>query len=114
MLSLKDECSFRFFNFFESPVSLNFSIFSLFLVNDPQALQGNPGCRKCILGIILSPANKKLFTISFILYLRNKVSPDRRILMKGVFNLKLLNNGLVSHSLINLDFLRSRTAYPIR
>ena len=69
MLSLKDECTFRFSNFFESPVSLNFSIFSLFLVNDPQALQGNPGCRKRILGIILSPANKKLFTISFILYL---------------------------------------------
>ena len=44
----------------------------------------------------LSPAIKKLFTISFIIYLYNKISPNRAILFKGVFNTMLLNNLLVS------------------
>ena len=38
-----------------------FSIFSLFLVNCPQALYVNPDFLKCILGINLSLTNKSLF-----------------------------------------------------
>ena len=47
---------------------LDFFILSLFLVNERQALYVNPGCLKCISGINLSAANKKLFIIEFILY----------------------------------------------
>ena len=47
---------------------LHFLILSLFLVNGPQALKVKPGCFKCISGINLSPANKNVFTISFIVY----------------------------------------------
>ena len=43
-------------------------ILSLFLVNGPQGLYVNPGFLKCISSINLSPANKNLFIISFILY----------------------------------------------
>ena len=48
-------------------VSLCFCILSLFFVNDSQALYVNSGCLKCISGINLSAANKKLLAISFIL-----------------------------------------------
>ena len=51
-----------------------------------------PGCLKCISSMNLPPANIKLFTVSFILYLLNKILPDRGILRKGLFNSELLNN----------------------
>ena len=54
--------------YFELPVYLNFFILSLFLVNGPEILYANPGCLKCISGMTLSPANKSLFIIAFILY----------------------------------------------
>ena len=47
---------------------------SLVLVNGPQALYVKPGCFKCISAINLSPANKNLLTISFLLYLKRKVT----------------------------------------
>ena len=50
-----------------SPVSINFCIVYLFLVNGPHALYVNPGCFKCISGINFSPANKNILTNSFIL-----------------------------------------------
>ena len=53
----------------ESSVSLSFSILSLFSVNGPQAVYVKLGYTKYISGINLSPANKNLFIISFILYL---------------------------------------------
>ena len=54
----------------ESPILLNFCILSLLFVNYlPQALYVNPGYLECISGINLSPANKNLLTISFILHL---------------------------------------------
>ena len=53
----------------ESPDSLNFYILSLLLLNGPQAFYVNPGYLKCIFGINVSPANKKLLIISFIWYL---------------------------------------------
>ena len=40
----------------------------LFLVHEAQALYVNPGCPKCISGIKVSPVNKNVFVISFILY----------------------------------------------
>ena len=88
----------------------------LFFVNDRQALYENPSCLKCILGISLSPAYKKFFTISFILYilllyLENKTGPTKEILLKGVFIPKLLNIPLAFYSLINFDFLLSHTAH---
>ena len=57
----------------------------------------------CISGMNLLPANNNLFTISFILYLSNKMFPNNGILLKGVFNSKLVNNSLTSCFLINLD-----------
>ena len=57
----------------------------------------------------LSPANKNLFTKSFILYLYNKGGPNKGIRLKRVFIPKLLNNPLASCSLINLDFLLLQT-----
>ena len=57
----------------ESHVSLNFCILSLLFANAPQARYVNPNllcavrCLKCISGITLCPANKNVFTISFIL-----------------------------------------------
>ena len=36
-------------------------------MNGPQALYVNPGCLKCISNINLSPANKSLLAIAFIL-----------------------------------------------
>ena len=53
-------------------VSLNFWILSQCLVNVPQALQVNPACLKCNLGINLSPVNKNLLTILFFLTLSKK------------------------------------------
>ena len=58
-----------------------------------------------------SLVNKTLLVILFILYLQNKREPTKRTLLKVVFNPKLLNNPLVSRSLINLDFLVMHTAY---
>ena len=56
-------------HFYKYIVNLKF-LDSLFLfLNGPQALYVNPGCLKYISGIKLSPANKILFTLSFILYL---------------------------------------------
>ena len=61
-------------------------------------------CFKCISGINLSPANKNLSTISFILYTQNKTF-IKGILLNGVLIPKLLNNPFVSCSFTNLDFL---------
>ena len=41
---------------------------------------------------VLSPANKNVCNISFILYLENKISHNTGILLQGIFNLKLYNN----------------------
>ena len=74
---------------------------------------------KNISDINLSPANKNLFTISFILYiqqsltqwsfiqlaLQNKISPNVSTLLNGVLRPKLLNSLFNSCLLINLDFL---------
>ena len=88
------------------------------MVNDPQALFVNPGCLKCISGINLYPAIKKMFTISFFQYLvltclmlLNNLGPTKGILLKGVFIPKLLNNPLASCCLINFDYLLSHTAH---
>ena len=53
----------------------------------------------------ISPANKKLFTVSIILYIYSKISPDKGILLKGAFDPKLLNNLLASCYLMNLNIL---------
>ena len=53
----------------------------------------------------LSPGNKNLFTISFVLFLQNKISPNREILLKGVFN------PLASWILVNLNFLLLQDAH---
>ena len=52
-------------------------------VNGPQTLQVKPGCFKCISGINLSPANKNLFTISFIFVHLNKILPKNGILFSS-------------------------------
>ena len=95
-----------------------FFIRSLFFLNGPQALYANLGCLKCISGINLSPTNKKLQTISFILYLLltcwiplNRRRPNKGILFNNVFIPKLLNNPLASYSLTNFDFLLSHTLH---
>ena len=41
--------------YLEYPVSLDFLLLFLFLVNGPQALYVNPGCLKCIYGKLLHP-----------------------------------------------------------
>ena len=43
----------------------------------------------------LSPPNKDSFTVSLILYIVNKIL-QTGILLKGIFNPKLLNNTLAS------------------
>lgn len=65
---------------------------SLFLINGLYAINVKPDCCKCISGIVLSNANKRLFTILFIiLYLRlNHIPPS-----DGIFKPSLLNNPLV-------------------
>ena len=62
----------------ESPVSLSFCIFSLFLVNGSHALYVNPGCFKCISAMNLSPANKNFVIILLILYPQNEIVPSMR------------------------------------
>ena len=59
---------------------------------------------KCISGVNLSPANKSLFIISFVIYLENKIEPAEGILVQGVFIPKLLNYPPASCSLINPNF----------
>ena len=53
----------------------------------------------------LFPHNKRLFTISFILYLQIKKNQLEEFFFKGVFVHKLLNNTLAPFSLINLNLL---------
>ena len=57
----------------------------------------------------LCPPNNNLLTISFTLYIQNKISPNRVLLLKRVCSPKLLNDPLTSSSLINLDFLQLHT-----
>ena len=65
-------------------------------MNGPQALYVNPGCFKCSSGINLSPANKGIFTIAFILYFQNKVFIIGKSFIISTFvPVKLLNNPLV-------------------
>ena len=85
--------------------------FFLVLVNDPEARSVNPGCLKCILSINVSPINKNLLTISIMFYLQSKMSPNNGILLKCIFNLKLLNNPLCFCILINLDLLPLHCVY---
>ena len=120
MLLWKQALSIFFFFFFwqiylESPVSV---FFLCCFVKDLQVLYVNPSYLKCISDINSSPANKNLFTTSFILYLvltcsylSNKRGATKSILLKGVFIPKLLNNPLVSCSLINFYFVLSHTAH---
>ena len=98
-------------------VSLNFWILFLLFVNCPQVLHVNLGCLKCISGINLSPPNKKLFPISFILYLvltclmllKQKRTYWRNL--KDVFIPKIHNNPLNSCCLINFDFFYYHTLH---
>ena len=69
----------KFKIYLKFPVSLNFCILSLFLVNDPKALHINPRCLKRISEMDLSPTNKNLFTFFFLLYLENKISPTQEL-----------------------------------
>ena len=57
----------------------------------------------------LSPITKKLFTISLILYVLNKIGPTKGILLKD-FALPLIIS-ITSCPLINLDFLLSHTTH---
>ena len=75
-------------------------------MNVAQALYVNTGYFKCISGINLSPANKSLFTIAFILYFQNKVFIMGKSLRISTFiPVKLLNNPVTSFYLKNFDFL---------
>ena len=72
---------------------------------------------------MLSPANKNLFIISFILYsciqwsciqwncIQNKTSLNIGILLKSVVITRLFNNSFASCFLINFDFLSPHTAH---
>ena len=52
------------------------------------------------------PANKNLFTTSFIFYTtQNKISPNIGALLSDVLKPKLLNSHFAFWFLINLDFL---------
>ena len=93
-------------------------ILSLHFANGLKALFVNPGYLKCISGINLSPANKNMFTISFILYLlltclilSKQKGAFSLILLKGFFIPKLLNNPLASCCLISFHFLLSHFAH---
>ena len=57
--------------------------------------------------MILSPANKNILIILFIIYLRNDLLVNMGIWLTGVFIPRLLNNPLASFSLINLDFSKT-------
>ena len=78
-------------------------------MNGPQTLYVNPGWLKWALDMNLGHANKNLFTISFILHLSNKISPNNRILLKGIFSPTLPNNPFASYFFINLQFILSGT-----
>ena len=67
------------------------------------------GCLKCILCMNLSSANKKLFTISFDLYLE-KIVPNNGSFFKGKLSPNN-NNPLASSSLRNLGFLLPHTVH---
>ena len=97
----------------------------------------NPGCLKCILGMNLSPANKNLLIILFIIIYFNKscvfklsslsiIIVNIPINRTGFWNFKynFINNGLSNGTLliipnnrfacytsINLDFLLSNTVH---
>ena len=86
--------------YLESPVSLNFFILSLFLVNGPKALYINLG--HCISGMNLCPPNKNWFIISFISYLQIML-PIKGIPLKG--ELFPNNNLLASRSFNKSKFL---------
>ena len=78
-------------------------------MNGTQALYGNPSYFKWISGINLSPANKRLFTISFGLY-AIWIKTKCHLIMdffNGVLRHRLLNNSFPCCSFINLDFLLS-------
>ena len=71
-------------------------ILSLFFVNSPQPLDVKPGCLKCISDMNLSPANKKLLTISFILYwLVNTSKTIEDQLKEFYWNISLFLNYLI-------------------
>ena len=74
----------------------------------------------------LSPANKNLLTVSFILYIQrsctqwdciqwsctqNKISPNIGTSLNGVLRPKLLNSPFASWFIINLDFLLPHIAH---
>ena len=59
----------------------------------------------------LSPANKNLFAISFILCLCNKRVPTKGVLPKFNLITRLVKNLLDFFSLINLTFLVFHTAH---
>ena len=48
-------------------------------MNGPEALYVNPGRLKCTSDMNLSPTNKNLFTILFILHSQNKIAPNMGI-----------------------------------
>ena len=91
--------------YFESPVSLNFFILCLFLLNGSKVLYVNPGCFKCIYGIKLI-----YYCIHFIL-LKQRISIKKGKSIKiGIFTpAKLLNNPLASCLLGNFNFLLLHT-----
>ena len=100
-------CLFRFGRcIWVSSVSLNFYILSLIFVNGPQALCVNTGCIICISGMNVSPANKKLPIITFVLYILSKnyqtimVSCSKRFCLIPYW----MNSLLASCSLRNLVF----------
>ena len=95
----------------ESPVSLIFIFFSLFLVNDPEALKLNLACLKFISGMNLSPVHKSFFTTSFTLYLQNKRGLNKEIWIKDAFISKVVSNPLACCYLINPNFLILHTAH---
>ena len=70
-----------------------------------------PGCFKCISGINLSPANKCLFTIAFILFFYKKPFIKGKSLEIDVFTTVKLLNTLASCSLRNFNFLQLQTKH---
>ena len=66
---------------------------------------------KCISSINLSPPNKSLFTISFILYNQNKTSSNNGTLLNGVLRPRLLNIHCASCFFINIVSLHPHTSH---
>ena len=71
-----------------------------------------------IFGVNLSPANKKFFSISIILYLLltclillKQKRPTKGNLPEGILIPELLNNPLASYSLKDFYFLLRHTSY---